>query len=161
MIAQKIYSGFVLKFGIPNRIHHDQGKKFGIPNLILHDQGKQLENHLPDEILKVWNKEMKNDSISPAVQYSSRKIKFNVNTNSTNSFRKSEIKMKCTDSLNKSVYAYNCTRHSVTSFSLYCLLFGRNPQLPLDVIINAHKNWSERMTEAFKIASENTKNRKH
>ena len=147
MIAQKIYSGFVLKFGIPNRI--------------LHDQGKELENHLFDEILKVWNKEMKDDSISPAVQYSSRKIKFNINTNSTNSFRKREIKMKCTDSLNKSVYAYNCTRHSVTSISLYYLLFGRNPQLPMDVIINTHKNWSGRMTEAFKIASENTKNRKH
>ena len=86
-----------------------------------------------------------------------------------------KVKSKRTDSLNKLIYAYNCTRHSVTSFSPYCLLFGRNPGLPIDVILSMcdkinyeepdyqkyTNEWSERMREAFKIASENTKNRRH
>ena len=77
--------------------------------------------------------------------------------------------------MNKLIYAYNCTRHSVTSFSPYCLLFRRNPRLPTDVILSMYdginyeepdyqkytNEWSERMREAFKIASENTKNRRH
>ena len=85
------------------------------------------------------------------------------------------VKSKWTNSLNKLIYAYNCTRHSVTSFSPYYLLFGRNPRLPTDVILSTYdgnnyeepdyqkytKEWLERMTEAFKIANENTKNRRY
>ena len=76
--------------------------------------------------------------------------------------------------MNKLIYASNCTRHSVTSFSLYYLLFGRNLRLPTDVMPNTFdvnnyvapdyqkntKEWSERMEEALKIASENTKNKR-
>ena len=85
-----------------------------------------------------------------------------------------KVKSKWTDSLNKLIYPYNCTRHGVTSFSPYYTLFGRNPQLPMDVILSTYdgnnyeepdyqkytKERSERMTEAFDIASENTKNRR-
>ena len=36
------------------------------------------------------------------------------------------------------MYAYNCARHSATSFTPYYLLFERNPRLPKDVILSTY-----------------------
>ena len=72
------------------------------------------------------------------------------------------------------MYAYNCTKHSVTGYSPYFLLFGRNPKLPIDIILNEHQKPTNeqaryhyfiqtlkvRMKEAFKIAEENAKKRR-
>ena len=85
-----------------------------------------------------------------------------------------KLKYKWKDSLNKLMYAYNCTKHSVTGYSPYFLLFGRNPKLPIDIILSEHQEptneqpnyhsfiqtWKVRMKEAFKIAEENTKKRR-
>ena len=70
--------------------------------------------------------------------------------------------------------SYNCTKHSVTGYSPYFLLLGRNPKLPIDIILSEHQKptneqpnyhnfiqtWKVRMKEAFKIAEENTKKRR-
>ena len=72
------------------------------------------------------------------------------------------------------MYAYNCTKYSVTGYSPYFLLFGRNPKLPIDIILSEHQEpsnerpnynnfiqtWKARMKEAFKIAEENIKKRR-
>ena len=85
-----------------------------------------------------------------------------------------KLKYKWKDSLNKLMYAYNCTKHSVTGYSPYFLLFGRNPKLPIDIILSEHQEltneqpnyhnfiqiWKVQMKEAFKIAEENTKKRR-
>ena len=85
-----------------------------------------------------------------------------------------KLKYKWKDSLNKLMYAYNCTKHSVNGYSPYLLLFGRNPKLPIDIILSEHQEptneqpnyhnfiqtWIVRMKEAFKIAEENTKKRR-
>ena len=71
------------------------------------------------------------------------------------------------------MYAYNRTKHSVTRYSSYFLLFGRNHKLPVDIILREHQEptneqpnynnfiqtWKTRMKEAFKIAEENPKKR--
>ena len=36
------------------------------------------------------------------------------------------------------VHAYNCTRNNVTDFSLYYLMFGRKPCLPIDIIFGTN-----------------------
>ena len=36
------------------------------------------------------------------------------------------------------VYAYNCTRNNVTDFSLYYLMFGRKPCLPIDILFGTN-----------------------
>ena len=72
------------------------------------------------------------------------------------------------------MYVYNCTKHNVTGYSPYFLLFGRNPMLPIDIILREHQEptseqpnynnsiqtWKPRMKEAFKIAEENKEKEK-
>ena len=36
------------------------------------------------------------------------------------------------------VHAYNCTRNNVTDFSLYYLMFGRKPHLPIDILFGTN-----------------------
>ncbi|KAI3362754.1 hypothetical protein L3Q82_001648 [Scortum barcoo] len=71
------------------------------------------------------------------------------------------------DSLNKLIYAYNCTRSEVTGFSPFYLLYGRSPRLPVDMLFNLtseqgdsnHHNymekWKQGMEEAYEITREN------
>ena len=70
-------------------------------------------------------------------------------------------------SLNKLMHAYNCTRNETTGYLPYYLMFGREPQLPIDLILDNPeslvpknhadylKQWEKRMSEAYKIAAKN------
>ena len=72
------------------------------------------------------------------------------------------------------MYAYNCTKYSVTGYSPYYLLFDRKPRLPVDFILKGQqeiekedqdyntysKMWKERMNKAYKIANQNTTGRR-
>ena len=42
------------------------------------------------------------------------------------------------------VHAYNCTQKSATRFSLYYLMYGRQPHLPVDIILGLppHSHYS-------------------
>lgn len=71
------------------------------------------------------------------------------------------------ESLNRLVYAYNCTRCEVRDYSPFYLLFGRSPRLPVDVLFGLHtesdsndqrdyvEKWKRGMEEAYAIANEN------
>lgn len=60
-------------------------------------------------------------------------------------------------------HAYNCTRHDTTGMSPYYLLFGREPQIPVDIIFDLNKSekilntkyikaLKERLESAYKLA---------
>ena len=67
------------------------------------------------------------------------------------------------------VHAYNCTRNDVTKFSPFMFMFGREPCLPVDILLgvnqeNNGKNYGkyvsdlrEKLEAAYKIAQLNSK----
>ena len=87
---------------------------------------------------------------------------------------KETYKSRWNDELEKLVYAY-CTEHSMTRYSVHYLLFGGKPKLPVDFILkgqeeieekdqdynNYSKMWKGRTNETYKIANQNTKDRRH
>ena len=64
------------------------------------------------------------------------------------------------------VHAYNCTRNHVTGFSLYYLMFGCKPHLPIDLIFGTNladlkgnhityiENLKKRIPWAYEIAND-------
>ena len=52
-------------------------------------------------------------------------------------------KSRWKDEINKLMKAYNCTKHSVIGCSLYHLLFGKRPRLPVDFILKGQQEIEE------------------
>ena len=152
--ADKIFNDYALKFGFPQRLHHDQGGEFenqlfaqlkeycgvaGSRTTPYHPQGNgQVErfNRTLIQMLKTLTEKQKSD---------------------------------WKNSLNKLVYAYNATKSEVTGFSPYYLLYGRSPRLPVDMLFSLspkpdqsdgnHQNymqkWKQGMKDAYEITREN------
>ncbi|KAJ7996783.1 hypothetical protein DPEC_G00240600 [Dallia pectoralis] len=68
------------------------------------------------------------------------------------------------------VHAYNCTRNDATGYSPYELMFGRQPMLPVDLILGLKpptethtthseyvQNLRQRLKESYALAAENSK----
>ena len=75
------------------------------------------------------------------------------------------------ESLDKLIYAYNCTTHDTTGYSPFFLMFGRHPKLPIDLILSdgsdeviSHESyaqkWEKQMREAYEIVQEKSAARK-
>lgn len=118
-MVDKIFNDYTLKFGFPLRIRHDQGGEF--------------ENQLFAQLAN-------NCGVA-----GSRKTPYHPQGNGqVECFNRTLLQMLKTlterekanwkESLNKLIYAYNCTRTEVRGFSPFYLLFGRDPRLPIDLL---------------------------
>ena len=155
--AKFMYSDFILRFGIPSRF--------------LSDQGGEFENKLMKELNK----------LSGIIK--SRTTPYHPQTNGMCERMNQTLlgmlrtlpesnKKRWPEMVNKMIHAYNSTKHSVTGYSPFYLLFGRNPRLPIDTMLGivpeisrkSHRKflaeWKRQMSEAYRIASERTATRK-
>ncbi len=148
-----VFGDFALKFGFPEKIHHDMGREFA--------------NHLMDQLQKVSGVRGSHTMYHP--MGNGQVERFNRTLLSMPRTLSDPKKADWKNSLSKVVHAYNCTRSEATGFSPYYLLFGRSPRLPIDLMFNlqVHKkqqsyadyvaNWKTRIQEAYEIASKTAK----
>ena len=163
MIADHfMYNDFILWFGFPVRI--------------LHDQGGEFENQLFHRLEECCG--MVRSRTTPYHPQGNGKTEcLNQTLLSMLRTLPEHKKSICKDSLNKVFHAYNCTRHEATGITPYFLLFGRPPRLPIDLIFGVKpasgsnypayvKEWQTAMKEAYKLAAKrsqlsDTKGKKH
>ncbi|KAL4008817.1 hypothetical protein ACER0C_002669 [Sarotherodon galilaeus] len=133
-VADRIFNDYALKFGLPARIHHDQGGEF--------------ENQLFAQLKK--NCGILGSRTTPYHPQGNGQVeRFNRTLLQMLRTLTDRQKTSWKESLNKLIYAYNCTRSEVTGFSPFYLLFGRSPRLPIDLLFE--------MQEAYDIVRENAK----
>ena len=148
--GDRLYNDFMLRFGFPARIPHDQGREF--------------ENKLFHELQQLCG--MVRSSTTPYHPQGNGKERFNQTLLSMLRTLPEEKKSKWKDYVPKVVHAYNCTRNEATGYSPFYLLFGRSPRLPIDLIFGTfpapeaadHQSyatkWKLAMMEAYSLAAQ-------
>lgn len=155
--AEALFNNFIVHYGIPGRIHSDQGPSF--------------ESHLIQELCRLTGtKKSRTTPYHP------------MGNGLTERFNRTLISMLGTLHPSQKtnwkahvaplVHAYNCTRHDATGQSPYFLMFGRQPRLPIDLAFGLVKDkdrepqlvyiqeLKERLLQAYQLATETAKKAK-
>ena len=129
--AEKLCNDFILRFDILGSI--------------LHDQGRGFQNGLLEHFSKLCSiQRLRTSPYHPQGNGQCERM----NKTIINMFKTLVQKNKTSwkDHLNELVYAYNCTKHSTTGYSLFYLLFGRNPRLTVDLLLIHDTDETQRQT---------------
>ncbi len=135
---------------------------------IHHDQGGEFENQLFGQLQKYSG--ITGSRTTPYHPQGNGQVeRFNRTLLQILKTLSDKQKSNWKDSLNKLIYAYNCTKSEVTGFSPFHLLFGCSPRLPIDVLFGLGtdsmpmnkseylETWKRGMQEAQEIAREHVK----
>ena len=153
-VAEKMYIDYILRFGFPAKIHHDQGGEF--ENKLL----KTLEEFCGIGHCRTTPYHPQGNG---QVERFNRTLLDMLRTLPENE------KSRWKDHVSKVVHAYNCTRNDTTGFSPFYLLFGPHPRLPIDLISQTQtpstkqeypqyvKHWRAAMEEAYSMAQDKIK----
>ena len=148
--AAKLHcNDFILRFGFPLRIHHNQGGEFE----------NALFYHL-EELCDVIHSR----TTPHHPEGNGRAERFNRTLLSMLRTVPEAYKSHWHDHLPKLLHAFNCTRNNTTRYLPFHLLFGHSPRLPIDLAFGLTpdktpqsyptyvKEWKTSMTKAYRIA---------
>ena len=105
---------------------------YGIPEKILSDQGKNFESSLIAELCKLTGvKKLRMTPYRP--QTNGQCEKFNLTLINMIGTLPSELKYNWQDHVNTLVHACDCMDTTATNYTPHYLMFGREPNLPIDI----------------------------
>lgn len=163
-VAKVLFEKFFVHYGLPARIHSDQGRDF--------------ESRVIKELLTMLG--IRKSRTSPYhPQGDPQPERFNRTLLSMLGTLDPGQKHKWSQHISQLVHAYNCTRNDATGFSPYFLMFGREARLPIDLcfgvnadggdevqynhyVANLRKELQDAYHLAAKVAAKNQeRNKKH
>ncbi|KAJ8006365.1 hypothetical protein DPEC_G00134470 [Dallia pectoralis] len=153
-VAKALWENFLVYYGFPSRLHSDQGRDF--------------ESHTIKELCSLIGAEKVRTT--PYHPQGNPVERFNRTLISMLGTLDEEDKHHWRDFVRPVVHAYNCTRNDATGYSPYELMFGRQPMLPVDLILGLKpptethtthseyvQNLRQRLKESYALAAENSK----
>ena len=150
--ADALFNGFIVHYGIPKKLHSDQGANF--------------ESKLIRELCTVMGCD-KSRTTPYHPMGNGMTERYNRTLLSMLGTLEPHQKADWKSYVAPLVHAYNCTRHESTQFSPYSLMFGRDPNLPVDLTFGLTEdqpaqpltkyvdNLRNRLKESFKLATAN------
>ncbi|XP_024120881.1 uncharacterized protein K02A2.6 [Oryzias melastigma] len=151
-VAKCLWENFIVHYGIPERLHTDQGPDF--------------ESHLIKELCDIAG--IEKTRTTPYHPRGNPVERFNRTLLSMLGTLEPEQKRRWKEYVKPLVHAYNCTRNEVTGYTPYELMFGRSPRLPVDIAFglpvrdapsSSHsqyvQNLRSRLEESYHLASRN------
>ena len=140
--------------------------RFGFPTKIFHDQGWEFENKLFHRLEKLSGvTRLRTTPYHP--QGNGKVERFNRTLLHMLRTLPESQKHKWKDSLSKVVHAYNSSRNDATGFSPFYLLFGCSPHLSVDLMFGLScedtrmnhteytEKWKVAMEDAYELARQN------
>ncbi|XP_049334999.1 uncharacterized protein LOC125802000 [Astyanax mexicanus] len=150
-VAKCLWDTFVVHYGLPERLHSDQGPDF--------------ESTLIKELCALVG--VRKCRTSPYHPRGNPVERFNRTLLNMLGTLKDKEKSHWSDFVKSLVHAYNCTKNEVTGFTPYELMFGRRPRLPVDIAFglplekNQNQSHSQYMTvlkahleESYRLATQ-------
>ena len=128
-VAKKLRDCWFTVYGIPSRLHSDQGRNF--------------ESQLIHELCQLYG--IRKSRTTPYhAQGNPQTERFNKTLCGLIKSLDQAHRNRWPDLLSHLVFIYNTTPHCVTGVSPYTLMFGREPCIPIDYLVdNLHSNWDE------------------
>uniref|UniRef100_A0A8C6M880 Gypsy retrotransposon integrase-like protein 1 n=1 Tax=Nothobranchius furzeri TaxID=105023 RepID=A0A8C6M880_NOTFU len=150
-IAKALWENFIVCYGFPSRL--------------LSDQGRDFESKMIKELCAMMG--ANKIRTTPYHPRGNPVERFNRTLLDMLGTLEERDKYHWRDFVKPLVQAYNCTRNDTTGYSPYELMFGRQPRLPIDIILGiqpektSHKTQSEyvenlrqRLQESYSLAAE-------